>query len=100
MTIYISEKVQEKLENKHGGISPDEIDQCFANRPENAKFLKDRREQHRTDPPTLWFISETDRGIKYKIVFVLDAQNDIYLKSAFIPNAEEIRIYEKYGIRS
>ena len=53
LAIYVSQEVREKLENKHGGIGLHEIEQCFANRSHGARFLKDTRERHKTDPPTL-----------------------------------------------
>jgi hypothetical protein len=93
MPIVISAKIREKLASKHG-VSPDEVSQCFANRI--GKFLTDNREEHASDPPTLWFISETDWGKSLKIVFVRKGDK-IYLRTAFPPNAEEVRIYKKYG---
>jgi hypothetical protein len=93
MAIVISPKIQEKLTTKHG-VSTDEVTQCFTNRA--GKFLVEPREDHATDPPTLWFISETDYGRKLKVIFVPRDGNN-YLRSAFSPNENEMRIYEKYG---
>ena len=71
--------------------------QCFANK--TGRLLDDDREDHRTDPPTHWFISETDAGRELKIIFVRET-DAIFLKSAFEPNEEERRIYNKYGLAS
>ncbi len=57
MSLIISARVREKLKQKHR-VSEDEIIDCFANI--NGRYLRDKREQHQTNPPTLWFIAETD----------------------------------------
>lgn len=97
MKIAITPKVLAKLEQKHG-VTPKEVEQCFLNR--TGGFLEDTREQHRTDPPTQWFIGETNKGRRLKVVFVrrqIEAGPQIDLRTAYVPNAEEIRIYEKFG---
>lgn len=91
MAVIISEKIREKLASKHN-VTPDEVEQCFANR--SGKYLKDTREDHATDPPTLWFIAETDYGRKLKVIFVPKNGNN-YLRSAFEPNSAEFGIYAK-----
>lgn len=63
--LFISPKVRQKLIDKHSVTQP-EIEQCFANREGN--FLLDEREEHQSDPPTKWFIAQTDYGRKLKIV--------------------------------
>ena len=94
MSLLISPQIKNKLANKTPPVSRDEILQCFANR--TGKMLIDTRAEHLTHPVTQWFIAETDYGRKLKIVFIqLDA--DIAIKSAYDPNAEELRIYIKYG---
>ena len=59
-----------------------------------SKYLIDTREDHATDPPTLWFVGETHRGRKLKIIFVLRDGN-IYIKSAYEANEAAKRIYTK-----
>ena len=93
MALIISQKILDKLASKHN-VKQEEVAQCFANR--NGEFLSDTRENHASDPPTLWFISETDYGRKLKVVFI-KKDKDIYLRSAFAPNEKEIRIYNKHG---
>ncbi|RJG04361.1 ADP-ribosyl-(dinitrogen reductase) hydrolase [Noviherbaspirillum sedimenti] len=82
-----------KLDAKHT-VTPDEVDQCFDNKC--GVNLIDDRENNRTDPPTLWFIAETNRGRLLKIIYVYRDGN-IYLKSAYEPGQVEIDIYEREG---
>ncbi|MGE3557247.1 MAG: hypothetical protein AB7M93_30515 [Candidatus Obscuribacterales bacterium] len=92
MKLLLSSKIREKLEGR--GIDESDLHQCFENR--YGSFLEDTREDHRTNPPTQWFISETDNGRELKVVFVQLNKTDIAIKSAFDPNSEEKRIYQKY----
>lgn len=93
MALIASNKILEKLSSKHG-VSKDEVEQCFANRSGN--YLFDPREDHQSNPPTQWFISENNFGRKLKVVFILK-DGDVYLRTAYPPNETEIRIYKKYG---
>lgn len=89
--LIISPLVQQKLISKHGGITPEQIHECFANREKG--FLIDTREEHKTEPPTQWFIGETDYGVKIKVVFI-HKENNIIIKTAYKPNEIELKIYE------
>ncbi len=89
MALNISPKVKAKLQQKHN-VTEDEINECFATR-ENS-FLVDTREDHLTDPPTQWFISETYYGKKLKVVFILSEAGDVEIKTAYQPNDAEIYI--------
>lgn len=91
MAFIVSPKVRAKLSIKHG-ISIDQVYECFANR--QGDFLEDTREDHKSDPPTLWFVAETDFGIKLKIVFI-KKDSDIILKTAYAANDTEIAIYSR-----
>lgn len=93
LNIKCSEAVLEKLKDKHN-VSYVEIKQCFINI--DGGFLEDRRDDHATRPITEWFIAETRKGRKLKICFV-QVGTEIDIKTAFEPNAEEIRIYDKYA---
>ncbi len=93
MSLVISPQIAEKLAKKHN-VSPEEVAQCFANR--TGKYLRDTRSQHSSNPPTMWFISETDFGRKLKVVFIHDNGN-VYIRTAFVPNATELGIYKKFG---
>lgn len=92
--LIISPKIEEKLSNKNPPVGRREVEQCFENR--TGGLLTDEREQHKTDPPTLWFIAKTNGNRELKIVYV-QKTGLIYLKSAFDPDDEERRIYLKYA---
>lgn len=92
--LVISPAIERKLTLKHG-INRQDIEQCFINRIRS--YLFDDRLNHQTEPPTEWFISENDRGLLIKVVFVFD-NGMIYLKSAFPPNSTEIRIYNTISV--
>lgn len=95
MTFYVSPSVREKLKTKHK-ITEVQVLQCFANR--EGRYLLDTREEHRTTPPTQWFIATTDYGLRLKVCFVYDPSSKIIeIKTAYPPNDDEVRIYEKYG---
>lgn len=91
MAIRLSASVQTKLNDKHGGVTLEEIKECFANR--DGEYLYDTRPEHLTSPITRWFISETNKGRKLKICF-LHTGGDTFIKTAFEPNQTEIKLYE------
>lgn len=95
MAMIIDPDVWEKLVKKHRIDPPWEIIQCFANR--FGIELDDIREEHKTNPKTVWFISETDCGRKLKVVFMRYPNGDIKIKSVFPPDAKEMAIYTKHG---
>jgi hypothetical protein len=93
--IQISEPVSRKLTEKHGGVSADEILQCFENR--TGRLLIETRPEHKTNPPTKWFISETNRGRKLKIAYMSTQDADglrAEIKSAYEPSRQTIEFYE------
>lgn len=92
-TIVISAKIDEKIDIKHQATQL-EIDQCFDNKC--GINLIDTREDHKTDPPTLWFIAQTRTGRLLKIIYIYKNGN-YYIKSAYEPDENEIAIYEKHG---
>ncbi len=65
--IVIHQKIEEKLLKKHG-VTRREVEQCF----DNALYdsVEDTRARHKTKPPTLWFIAETNKGRLLKIAYV------------------------------
>lgn len=93
MALIISRDIREKLASKHN-VCEEEVAQCFANR--TGKYLLDTREEHASDPPTQWFISETDFARKLKVVFIHRGE-DIFIRTAYTPNENELRIYAKHG---
>lgn len=92
MAIKITPKTAEKLTQKHG-VSVKEVEEAFANR--GNVVLRDRREEHRSDPPTQWLISETNRGRALKICFVV-RHDGVHIRTAYPPNEMETKIYERY----
>lgn len=93
MALILSPLVKSKLALKHS-VQEHELTECFANI--EGGFLMDDREDHQTTPPTQWFISETDYGRKLKICFVMRGK-DVYIKTAYCPNKEEIDIYNRHA---
>ena len=90
MDIKISRRVAAKLKDKHG-VSTAEVVECFANR--HGKFFTDTRQVHQTDPPTYWFVAETDRRRVLKIVFVRYPKF-FAIKSAFDRKDGSAQLYE------
>lgn len=91
--LKITDAVAKKIRDKHG-VDRREIEHCFVNRL--GRLLEDRRARHKTNPPTLWFLSKTNQGRILKVVYIQIGPT-IELKSAFEPNAEELAIYAKHG---
>ncbi|WP_298292238.1 ADP-ribosyl-(dinitrogen reductase) hydrolase [Thiomonas sp.] len=91
--LNISSKVLEKLAAKHN-VCRREVEQCFENIA--GDLLQDNREDHRTDPPTLWFIARTNKNRLLKVVYIQKGDK-ITLRTCYEPNEEEIRIYRKFA---
>lgn len=80
--LIISAKIREKIAQlSHGEVTEREVRECFMERC--GKVCYDDREEHRTDPPTKWFVAPTHQGRLLKIVYVEDEEH-IYLKSAYL----------------
>lgn len=87
--LVISPAVREKLTSRHE-VKEDEIKECFMN--SEGKYVTDDREEHKSDPPTLWFIGETHKGRELKVVFIHNNGN-LYIKSAYDADEAIKRIY-------
>lgn len=94
MKINISPKVLRKLAARHK-VEVHEIEQCFCNRERG--FLIDTREDHKTDPQTMWFVAETNFGRKLKVVFMILEDKSVTIKSVFAPNEKELEIYIRHA---
>lgn len=95
MGLVISDKIRQKLAQRHG-VNEEEIRQCFASREKG--FLEDSREYHKTNPPSKWFIAQTDFGRVLKVVFMyFPATKEVHIKTAYEANATEIAIYERHA---
>lgn len=93
MAIIVSPKILAKLLDKHG-VTEQDVHQCFENR--TGHLLDELREEHRTDPPTLWFIAFTNKARLLKICFIPRDGNH-YLRTAFPPDETELHIYQRKG---
>lgn len=91
--IVISPAILQKLETKHD-VTRREIEQCFENR--EGQYVEDTREEHKTEPATLWFVSPTNQNRKLKVIFVFNNGN-IYIKSAFDAKDSHIEIYKPFN---
>ncbi len=92
--LIISTKLVEKLITKHN-VRRVEIEECFANKL--GPLLIDDRAAHKTEPPTTWFIARTHQNRLLKVVFIVE-RRAVYLKTAYEPNQDEIRIYQKIAL--
>lgn len=92
--LKISQRILTKLKERHC-VKIAEIMECFLNRA--GGFLEDTRLDHKTEPPTLWFIGKTDALRLLKIVFIELNDGQYEIKTAYEPNQVEVKIYEKYA---
>lgn len=93
MAVYISSKVKKKIKDKHG-LTLDEVFEAISGRL--AGFLEDTREEHKSDPPTYWFIGSTDFGKLVKIAFIFK-DGTMIIRTAYEANQRELAIYKKYA---
>ena len=94
LNLNINNAIIRKLKEKHE-VTVDEVEECFYNRIRG--LLEDTREQHKTNPPTMWFVAETNQGRLLKVVFI-ELDNGTYeIKTAYAPYEHEVKIYEKYA---
>lgn len=91
--LLVSPAVLVKLREKHG-VSRREVEQCYENKC--GTYLEDTREDHQTDPATLWFIAPTNANRQLKVVFIF-IEGKVRLKTAYEPNTNEINVYEMHG---
>jgi hypothetical protein len=93
MRLIIGPKVGRKLANRIPPITEQEILECFQNRLYDP--IEDTREEHKTKPPTLWFVGETDHLRRLKVVFIRQVSGDVIIKTAYEPDEIEEVIYEQ-----
>jgi hypothetical protein len=89
----MSDEFRRKLQDKHR-VTIREVEQCFENRTKG--LLEDPRAQHKTIPPTYWFLALTNQNRLLKVVYIL-IDGKVHLKTAYDPNQTEIDIYKKYA---
>lgn len=91
--LEIHPAIVEKLKTKHR-VTVEEIHECFSN--VTRGFLVDTREHNQTDPPTRWFIEETNMGRKLLVAFMhFPKSNKIIVKSAYEPDQSQLSNYKK-----
>ena len=88
--LRISIDTLEKLQSKHS-VTRREVEQCFENKC--GLYLHDDREEHRSDPPTLWFVAPTHNGRSLKVIFIY-RDGQVHLRSAYEADADAQRIYD------
>ena len=91
--LLLTPNIRQKLANKIPPVSEQEIRECFRNRTQG--FLKDTRRKNKTRPPTLWFISETNKMRRLKVVFIRRTEGNCTIKTAYDPDSYEEFIYEE-----
>lgn len=91
MILHISDSVEQKLRDVHQ-VDQLEILECFGN--QTRTMLIDDREEHKSDPPTKWFIAETDAGRHLKVVFIQLTALDFVIRTAYEPDENEEELYQ------
>ena len=89
--LRISEATLKKLIDKHN-VTRREVEQCFENKC--GLFLQDDREDHKSDPPTLWFIALTSQGRPLKIIFIY-RDGQLHLRSAYDADGAAQGLYDR-----
>ncbi len=92
MEYIISKKTAQKLRERHG-VDLHEVIECFENRTKSP--IEETREEHRSYPPTQWFIAETDTGRRLKVVFIQISPVKTVIRTAYEPDDIEEEIYER-----
>lgn len=87
----ISPNVASKLQNRHR-VTNTEVLECFMNR--HGPVFRDTRREHDTDPPTMWFVAQTDRCRVLKIVY-MEYPDHFAIKTAFEPTDGSDGLYER-----
>ena len=97
MALIIPPNIEAKIgADDHGNVSAKEVHECFENH--DGGYCFDGRPEHLDEhgKPTPWFVGDTNRLRRLKIMFV-KRDGDIYLKSAYPATAEVERIFAKYA---
>lgn len=93
MRIIIYPLILDKLKNKHG-VSTSDVEQAFLNR--TGSLAKEMRPQNQSVEDRFWFISTTDVGRELKVVFLIDADENVpIIITAYEPDDDEVNLYEK-----
>ena len=93
MSVEVSPAVEKKLLQKHQ-VTVQEVTQALNNR--TRSILEDKRENHKTDPPTWWIISSTNQLRSLKVCFII-SDGTVVIKTAYEPNQVETDIYFRHS---
>lgn len=92
MELVVSRLVGTKIREKHG-VEVAEVEEAFFLLG-NGYLIKDSRAKNKTNPATVWFISETLAGRLLKVVIIPFFNEDYaVLRTAYEPDDEEIAYY-------
>lgn len=91
VNLRISEAVLQKLRDKHN-VTRREVEQCFENKC--GLYLEDEREDHKSDPPTLWFVAPTSTGRMLKVIFIY-RDGQVHLRSAYDADHAAQSMYDR-----
>lgn len=91
--LIISDAILTKLRDKHR-VDRREVEQAFGNKC--GIFLIDDREDHQSDPPTLWFVAPTNKGRLLKVAFIF-RDGKIFLRTAYDADMTSQSIYDAKG---
>ena len=97
MAILISDDVLTKIAaDDHGCVSRKDVEEAFATN--SAGYCYEQHQEHFLGDgrPSLWFVACTNRGVRLKIMFVLDNE-DVHLKSAYPATDRVTAIFERYA---
>ena len=93
MRVIIYPSILGKLRNKHG-VSANEVEQAFLNR--TGVLAKEVRSKNQGIEDRFWFVSTTDKGRELKVVFFIDAEENVpVIITTYEPNDDEVNLYEK-----
>ena len=93
--LVLSDRMRKKLSRPDHDVTLKELEECFENREKG--FCVDSREDHATNPQTLWFVAMTNKNRRLKIMCVIERDGRIFIKSAYPANDNVTRIYERYA---
>lgn len=97
-TLVFAESIKEKLSQKIPPVSVVEVEEAFSQW--DGWWVEDDRHEHRSDPPTYWFLAETFDGRLLKVVIKpLKNSNRAYVRTAYDADTMEIYVYEKQATR-
>lgn len=93
--LFIHKTIENKCLIKHN-VLENEIREAWQSY-DGTVLVTDDREEHRTNPPTVWFVVKTSGVRLLKIIAVIDSDGVAYLKSAYDANQKVINLFRKMG---